>query len=93
MAEIEKAIWWFESRIHDTPMAGTKEMYRIALDALKEKQTRESDKTHSGAIRQMSDADLARAIVGAAWCKNCRYSGRDVDAGIRMFALKLERDG
>ena len=75
MAEIEKAIQWFESRIHDTPMPGAKEMYRIALDALREKQTREADKTNGGAIRQMSDADLARTIVSASWCKDCRYSG------------------
>lgn len=74
MADIEKAIWWFENRIHDTPMSGSKRMYRIALDALKEKQTRESDKTRGGAIRQMPDADLAKTIAGAAWCKDCRYS-------------------
>lgn len=74
MADIEKAIWWFENRIHDTPMPGSKRMYRIALDALREKQTREADKTRGGAIRQMSDADLAKTIVSAAWCKDCRYS-------------------
>lgn len=43
MTDIEQAIAWYEGRAEHTPMAGTKKMFQIALEALREKAEREQD--------------------------------------------------
>lgn len=37
----EQAAAWFENRMKNTPMAGAREMYRMAAEALREKAQRE----------------------------------------------------
>lgn len=41
---IEQATAWVENRAKDTPMPGTREMFKIAADALREKAEREDPK-------------------------------------------------
>lgn len=58
MTDTHQAIAWFKDRAKNTPMAGARLMFQMALEALEEKEERES---HSPA------RDLAPVIR----CKDC----------------------
>ena len=58
MTDTQQAIAWFKDRAKNTPMAGARHMFQAALEALEEKEERES---HSPA------PDLAPVIR----CKDC----------------------
>lgn len=60
MNNIQRAIAWFESRATNTPMAGAREMFQIALEALREK-----------AARDTPGADTVQVIR----CKDCVLRG------------------
>lgn len=60
MDKIQKAVAWFESRAACTPMAGAREMFQTALEALREK-----------AARDTPGADTVQVIR----CKDCALRG------------------
>lgn len=60
MNKIQRAIAWYESRAANTPMAGAREMFQIALEALREK-----------AARDTPGADTVQVIR----CKDCIWRG------------------
>ena len=75
MIETEKAVRWFESRVRNTPMPGSREMYRVALAALEEKLERESGRSNGDCIRRMTDEELVEVFVNTDWCEECPYNG------------------
>lgn len=40
MDDIQRAIAWYQDRAENTPMPGAREMFRVALEALREKEER-----------------------------------------------------
>lgn len=75
--ELQQAITWFENRLSAAVMPGAREMFGIALSALREKQERE--KEHIGEATEMIPKPVAPVVHGEWLNFNGDFSTAECD--------------